>query len=82
MSIYHVWFSTKYRREALTDEIGEFLLRFLREKAGESDVDILDAALEVDHVHLLLERKEGRNAAIRYASLQGSKCSCDLPALS
>lgn len=51
---YHVWFSTKHRREALVEEIAETVKTSIREAASRHGIDVLEVELELDHAHLLV----------------------------
>jgi len=39
---YHVWFSNRHRKEALQDEIGDFVTATLREIALRSQIEIVE----------------------------------------
>jgi putative transposase len=54
MLLFHVWFSTKYRREALQDERREFVLACFNRIAEDYTIDLLEAEAQFDHVHMLL----------------------------
>jgi REP element-mobilizing transposase RayT len=54
MRTYHVWFSTKYRREALQGEVGEAVASSLGDIALRSGIDLLEMALAFDHVHMII----------------------------
>lgn len=52
--LYHVWFSTKGRRQALSGELGDDARRLLTCTAQRRGIRLLEAAVAVDHVHLLV----------------------------
>ena len=54
MSLFHVWFSTKYRREALQSDRRDFVLQCFKQVAAEYEIDLLEAEAQFDHVHMLL----------------------------
>ena len=54
MSVFHVWFSTKKRAEALQDERRDFVLQCFRNIAADNTIDLIEAEAQFDHVHLLL----------------------------
>ena len=51
---YHVWFSTKGRRQALDGELGDDTRQLLTEIAQRAGIRLLDVEMAVDHVHLLV----------------------------
>ena len=54
MLLFHVWFSTKYRGEALQDERRQFVLDCFKRIAVEHQIQLLEAEAQFDHVHMLL----------------------------
>ncbi len=54
MCQYHVVFVPKYRRLAIYGEIKQDLGRILRQLCQQKDVEIIEAELCKDHVHMLL----------------------------
>jgi len=52
---YHIIFTTKYRRQVLTDVIQNRLKELIIEKQKEYEYEILEMEIMSDHVHLLLD---------------------------
>ena len=52
--LYHVWFSTKGRRQALDGEVGDEVKRLLVETARQTGIRLLEFELVADHAHLLV----------------------------
>ena len=52
--LFHVWFSTKKRKEALQGEMRDFVLRHFELVAAEHRIDLIESEAQFDHVHLLL----------------------------
>jgi putative transposase len=55
MTLYHVWFSTKSRKQALEGEIGNDIKCFFMETAQRTGIRLLEIEAVADHVHLLIE---------------------------
>ncbi len=53
--MYHIVWSTKYRKKVLKDDIGYRLREIVRQICSQERVTILKGAVGVDHVHLLLD---------------------------
>ena len=70
--IYHVWFSTKYRQVALVDVIAETVEASFRSIASRVGIRLLELALELDHVHLLIELDESMRIASAMHRLKGA----------
>ena len=70
--IYHVWFSTKYPQAAPVDVIGETVKTSFREIASKTGIQMIELALELDHVHLLLELDESMRIASAMHRLKGA----------
>lgn len=51
---YHVWFSTKGRKEALQGDVGEEVRRLLIETSRWAGIRLLDLTLVFEHCDLLL----------------------------
>ena len=51
---YHFVWVTKYRKKALGGEVGRRLRELVREVCRANDVEILEGAVGVDHVHILV----------------------------
>jgi putative transposase len=52
---YHVIWCPKYRRSVLTEDVQKRLLELLHEKALELSIEIVEANILLDHVHLFLK---------------------------
>ncbi len=53
-SFYHVWFSTKGRKEALEGPLGDDAKRLLMQTAERTGIRLLEVEIVADHAHLLL----------------------------
>jgi putative transposase len=51
--IYHVWFSTKGRKQALENELGDDARQLLTETAQRTGIRLMEVEITADHVHLL-----------------------------
>ena len=51
---YHFVWTTKYRKKALGGEVGRRLRDLIREVCRTHDVEILEGAVSLDHVHILV----------------------------
>jgi putative transposase len=69
---YHVWFSTKYRRAALVDEIAETIDCSFKDTASKVGIVLVEIALEFDHAHLLLELPDSMPIASAMHRLKGA----------
>jgi putative transposase len=56
--LYHVWFSTKGRRQALEGELGDDARRLLIETAQRAGIRLLEVEVVADHTHLLVALTE------------------------
>ena len=52
---YHVVFSPKYRRQAIYGKLKKDIGQILRELCQRKGINIIEAELCVDHVHMLIE---------------------------
>ncbi|MDY6788694.1 MAG: IS200/IS605 family transposase [Candidatus Nanohaloarchaea archaeon] len=52
---YHFIWCPKYRKKILVDEVRYRLDELIREKAEELELEILELAIQPDHVHLFIE---------------------------
>ena len=52
---YHVVFSPKYRRQAIYEKLKKDIGQILRELCQRKGINIIEAELCVDHVHMLIE---------------------------
>jgi len=51
----HLVFSPKYRRKVLEGEVAEAAEEIIRENCKELDIEVIDLAVNVDHVHLFIK---------------------------
>jgi len=51
---YHIVFAPKYRRQAIYGKIKEDIGKILRELCDRKDIEIIEAELCKDHVHMLI----------------------------
>ena len=51
---YHFVWTTKYRKKTLGGEVGRRLRDLIREVCRTNDVEILEGAVSLDHVHILV----------------------------
>ena len=70
--LYHVWFSTKGRQEALQGELGDDARRLLIEAAQRAGIRLLEVEVAVDHVHLLVALAEGQTLPSVMHQLKGA----------
>ena len=70
--LYHVWFSTKGRQEALQGELGDDARRLLTETAQRAGIRLLEVEVAVDHVHLLVALAEGQTLPSVMHQLKGA----------
>ena len=54
---YHLIFCPKYRRKVLVGDIKKRLIKLIYEKAHELQLEIVDANIQPDHVHLFVRSK-------------------------
>jgi putative transposase len=51
----HLVFSPKYREKVLEGEVAEAAEAIIRETCKELDIEIIDMAMNLDHVHLFIK---------------------------
>ncbi len=51
----HLVFSPKYRRKVLLGDVAEVAEEIIRETCKELDIEIIDMAMNVDHVHIFIK---------------------------
>ena len=51
---YHVIFVTKYRKQVITDEIGDFMKNHAAYLCGRMNSKLISAETDADHMHLLI----------------------------
>ena len=54
---YHLIWCPKYRRPVLTEKIQKRMLELIHEKATELDMEIVEANIMPDHVHLFVRTR-------------------------
>ncbi len=52
---YHFIWCPKYRKPVLVDNVRQDLVDLINEKADEFDLDVINLAVQDDHVHLFIE---------------------------
>ena len=70
--IYHVWFSTKGRKQALEGEVGDDAKRLLTETAQRTGIRLFEAEVAADHAHLLLAVTAGQTLSSVMHELKGA----------
>jgi len=68
---YHLIWCPKYRRKVLVDTIKERLLELIYEKANELEVEIVEANIQSDHVHLFVRSKPIHSPQFVVGQLKG-----------
>jgi len=71
-SLYHVWFSTKRRKQALEGELGDDARGLLIEIAQRVRIRLLEVEMVVDHVHLLVALAETQTLPSVMHQLKGA----------
>jgi len=69
---YHIWFSTKHRKEALQGEIGDFAAKSIRDVAARSGCHIVEMECAFDHVHLMVALPAERTLSSAMHQLKGA----------
>ena len=70
--LYHVWFSTKGRKEALEGELGENAKQLLVETTRRTGIRLLGLETVAGHVHLLVEVTQGQTLSSVMHQLKGA----------
>lgn len=68
---YHVIWCPKYRRPVLTEDVQTRMLQLLHEKALELNVEIVEANILPDHVHLFIRTKPIHSPQFVIGQLKG-----------
>lgn len=68
---YHLIWCPKYRRPVLTDEVRDRLLKLLEEKAKNIEIEIVEANIQPDHVHLFVRTKPIHQPQFVVGNLKG-----------
>ena len=71
MPLFHVWFGTKFRQEALQDERREFVLTTFKHVAAEHEIDLIESDAQFDHVHMLLRAVDEPDLSRKMMLLKG-----------
>jgi putative transposase len=69
---YHVWFSTKGRKEALEGELGRDIKDSLRGIAERASIELLELEVVADHAHLLICLTDTQSLASAMHRLKGT----------
>ena len=69
---YHVWFSTKRRKQALEGELGDDVRQLLVEIAERARIQLLVAEMAGDHVHLLVALSGAQTLSSAMHQLKGA----------
>ena len=69
---YHAWFKTKQQKWLLQGEVEEAVKQALRDVASRHNVRLLECETMVDHVHLLLEARDGAELSKAMHLLKGA----------
>ncbi len=69
---YHVWFSTKGRKQALEGELGGDVRQLLAEIAQRADIRLLEIEMAADHAHLLVALSEAQTLSSAMHQLKGA----------
>lgn len=68
---YHLIWCPKYRRPVLIEDIQNRMLQLLHEKAKELDIEIIEANILPDHVHLFVRTKPIHSPQFVVGQLKG-----------
>ena len=71
MPLFHVWFSTKKRLDALHDERREFVLDAFKRIATENEIELIESEAQCDHVHMLLRAADEADLSRTMMLLKG-----------
>src|SRR4051794_37434399 len=72
MTLFHVWFSTKDRRDVLVGELRDLVLSEFQRLAKVAEVTLIAVQTEYDHLHLLVRISDSRNLSSVMHLLKGS----------
>jgi putative transposase len=75
-TLYHVWFSTKRRRQAFEGELGDDARRLLIETARRTGIRLLEVQVAGDHVHLLVGLFGAQTLPSVMHQLKGASARC------
>ena len=70
--IFHVWFSTKYRKSVLHEEIRDTILGEFARVADGSSIRVLEVEAIEDHVHLLIALASDQELSVAIHDLKGT----------
>lgn len=68
---YHLIWCPKYRRSVLTEDIQKRMIELLQEKALELEIEIVEANILPDHVHLFVRTKPIHSPQFVIGQLKG-----------
>jgi len=69
---YHVWFSTKGRKQALEGELGDDVRQLLNEVVQRADIRLVEIEVAADHVHLLVALSRAQTLSSAMHQLKGA----------
>src|SRR5688572_2085748 len=69
---FHVWFSVKYRLDALQGENRDIILATFARVASEAAVNLMEVEAVHDHVHMLLNVKDDQALSTAMKRLKGA----------
>ena len=69
---FHVWFSTKGRKEVLEGDVEQDVKAAIRAAAAGCGVDLMEVETAFDHVHLLLRLQDGQMLSWAMHRLKGA----------
>jgi len=70
--LYHVWFSTKGRKQALEGELGEDVRQSLVDIAQRAGIRLQEVEIAADHVHLLVTLSGAQTLSSAMHQLKGA----------
>jgi putative transposase len=69
---FHVWFSTKGRKEVLEGELDDEIKSSMRGAAARASVEVVELETAYDHVHVLLRLRRQQTVASAMHRLKGA----------
>ena len=70
--LFHVWFSVKHRRDALWDEVRDYVKTSIRRSALRAGVELVEIEAISDHVHILVRLHREQTLASAIHRLKGA----------
>ncbi len=71
-SFYHVWFSTKGRKQALDGEVGRDVKQYFTAIARRGRIQLVEVEVIADHTHLLVGVRESQTLPSIMHQLKGA----------